>query len=130
MSEVGLKGKSSLDFPGGSVEKIPRANVGDAGSIPGPGRFHMPGSNWTRALQLLSLCARAQKLQLWSPRAHALQQEKPPQWEAWTPQLESSLCFLQLEKDQEKATKTQHSWKLKKKKKRQVYLTSLLHYNY
>ena len=36
----------------------------------------------------------------WSPhpRAHALQQEKPPQWEAWTPQLESSPHLPQLEK--------------------------------
>ena len=31
-------------------------------------------------------------------RAHALQQEKPPQWEAHAPQPESSPCFLQLEK--------------------------------
>ena len=37
MSEVGLKGKST-DFPGGSVEKNPPANAGDAGSIPGLGR--------------------------------------------------------------------------------------------
>ena len=32
------------------------------------------------------------------PRAHASQQEKPPQWEAQAPQLESSPCLLQLEK--------------------------------
>ena len=32
------------------------------------------------------------------PRAYALQQEKPLQWEAGTPQLESSLSLLQLEK--------------------------------
>ena len=31
------------------------------------------------------------------PRAHALQQEKPPQGEAQAPQLESSPCSLQLE---------------------------------
>ena len=35
-----------------------------------------------------------------SPRARALQQEKPPQWEAHTPQLESSPHSLQLEKAQ------------------------------
>ena len=68
MAEVGLKGKS-MDFPGGSVEKNPPADVGDAGSIPGPGRFHVPGSNWIHVLQLLSLCSRAQKVQLWSPHA-------------------------------------------------------------
>ena len=32
------------------------------------------------------------------PQAHALQQEKPSQWEALTPQLESSPRSLQLEK--------------------------------
>ena len=31
-------------------------------------------------------------------RAHALQQEKPPQWEASTPQPERSPCSLQLQK--------------------------------
>ena len=29
-------------FPNGTVEKHPPANAEDAGSIPGPGRFHMP----------------------------------------------------------------------------------------
>ena len=33
------------DFPGGTVVKNPPANVGDTGSIPGPGRSHMPWSN-------------------------------------------------------------------------------------
>ena len=32
-------------FPGGAVVKNPPANVGDTGSSPGPGRFHMPQSN-------------------------------------------------------------------------------------
>ena len=31
-------------------------------------------------------------------QVRALPQEKPPQWEALTPQLESSPCLLQLEK--------------------------------
>ena len=30
------------DFPGGPVVKNTSANAGDMGSIPGPGRFHMP----------------------------------------------------------------------------------------
>ena len=30
------------DIPGGSVVKNLPANAGDTGSIPGPGRFHMP----------------------------------------------------------------------------------------
>ena len=33
------------DFPDGAVVKNPPANVGDMGSIPGPGRSHMPRSN-------------------------------------------------------------------------------------
>ena len=35
----------SMDLPGGAVVKSPPANTGDAGSIPGPGRSHMPRSN-------------------------------------------------------------------------------------
>ena len=34
-----------LDFPGGAVVKNPPANTGDTGSIPGPGRYHVPQSN-------------------------------------------------------------------------------------
>ena len=32
-------------FPSGSVVKNLPASAGDGGSIPGPGRFHMPQSN-------------------------------------------------------------------------------------
>ena len=32
------------DFPGGAVVKNPPANSVDTGSIPGPGRSHMPQS--------------------------------------------------------------------------------------
>ena len=35
----------NLDFPGGSVVKNLPASAGDIGSIPGPGRSHMPQSN-------------------------------------------------------------------------------------
>ena len=76
--------------------KNPPANAEDTGSIPGPGRSHMPRSNWTREPQLLSLRSRACEPQLLSPRAttteahapraRAPQQEKPPQWDARAPQ--------------------------------------------
>ena len=33
------------DFPGVTVVKNPPANAGDTGSIPGPGRSHVPQSN-------------------------------------------------------------------------------------
>ena len=69
--------------------KNPPANAGDTGSSPGPGRSHMPQSNEVHAPQLVSLCSRACEPQLLSPRAtttevrvpraHAPQQEKPPQ---------------------------------------------------
>ena len=36
------------------VENLP-ANAGDTGSSPGPGRSHIPRSNWAREPQLLSL---------------------------------------------------------------------------
>ena len=35
--------------------KNPPANAGDMGSSPGPGRSHMPRSDWAREPQLLSL---------------------------------------------------------------------------
>ena len=72
------------DFPGGVVVKNPPANAGDMGLIPGPGRFHMPRSNYARAPQLLSPHAATAEAR--APRAHAPQQEKPPWWEAHAPQ--------------------------------------------
>ena len=33
------------DVPGGTLVKNPPANTGDVGSIPGPGRSHMPQSD-------------------------------------------------------------------------------------
>ena len=37
-----LFNKKLSDFPGGPVDRNLPANAGDPGSIPGPGRFHMP----------------------------------------------------------------------------------------
>ena len=39
------KKTTQLGFPGGAVVKNPPANAGDTGSLPGPGRSHMPWSN-------------------------------------------------------------------------------------
>ena len=47
--------KESLGFPGGAVVENLPANAGDTGSSPGPGRSHIPRSNWAREPQLLSL---------------------------------------------------------------------------
>ena len=38
----------TLGFPGGSVIKNPPVNAGDMGSVPDPGRSHMPWSNEAR----------------------------------------------------------------------------------
>ena len=45
------------------VKNLP-VNAGDTGSIPGPGRSHMPQSNYAHAPQLLSLRSRAHEPQL------------------------------------------------------------------
>ena len=55
----------------------PPTNPWDTGSIPGPGRSHMPQSNKAHAPQLLS--PRATTTEARTPGAHALQQEKPVQ---------------------------------------------------
>ena len=47
--------RSELGFPGGAVVENLPANAGDTGSSPGLGGSHMPGSNWAREPQLLSL---------------------------------------------------------------------------
>ena len=46
-----------MDFPGGAVVKNLPANARNTGSIPGPGRSHMPQSNWACVSQLLKPAA-------------------------------------------------------------------------
>ena len=59
------------------MDKNLPANAGDMGSIPGPGRFHMPRSSQGHVPQLLS--PRAATTEAHVPRAYARQQEKPLQ---------------------------------------------------
>ena len=66
-------------FPGGSVVKTLPANAGDTGSIPGPGRSHVP--------QLFSPCSRT-----WARNKRSQCGKKPAL------QLESSPSSLPLEK--------------------------------
>ena len=61
------------DFPSDTVDRNPPASAGDMNSIPGPGRSHMPQSNWAWMRQLLKYVCLG---------ACAPQQEKPLQWEA------------------------------------------------
>ena len=53
------------------VKNLP-ASAGDTGSIPNPGRSHVPQSSWAGVPQLLSVCPRAQEPRLLKP---ALEQQ-------------------------------------------------------
>ena len=44
-SSATFKNVQGRDFPHGAVDKNPPTSVEDTGSIPGPGRSHMPWSN-------------------------------------------------------------------------------------
>ena len=45
-----------MDLPCGSGVENPPANVGDMGSIPGPGRSHRPWDHAAHAMQQLNPC--------------------------------------------------------------------------
>ena len=72
------------DFPGGAVDGNPPVNAEDTGSIPGPGRSHVPGSNQACAPRLLSPRAAATELERAgaaetpAPGARALRRKPPP----------------------------------------------------
>ena len=71
-----LKYNWLLDFTGGPMVKNPPANAGNTGSLPGLEKSPRLGQ--------LSLCTTTTGPV--SSRAHALQREKPPQWEVHAPQ--------------------------------------------
>ena len=48
------KNSTLEEFPGGEVDKNLPTNAGDTGLIPGPGRVHLPQSNWAHESQLLA----------------------------------------------------------------------------
>ena len=50
-----IKINNHVNIPGGEAGKNLPASAGDTGSIPDPGRFHMPRSNYVPGPQLLSL---------------------------------------------------------------------------
>ena len=64
-------------FSGDSVGGNPPVHVGDVGSIPGPGRPYVLRINSAWALQLLSLCPRAQEPQLLSPHSTSTEDRVP-----------------------------------------------------
>ena len=57
IEQFAAKKKGTGDFPVGPVVETLPANAGGTGSIPGPGRSHMPRSHYAQAPQLLSLQA-------------------------------------------------------------------------
>ena len=69
--------------------KGPPANAGDGGSVPGPGRPHLPRGSEARALE-------PPRSNYWSPQAP--KREEPLEWEAQAPQLECISRSPQLEK--------------------------------
>ena len=102
-------------FPGGLMVKKPLCNARDTSSIPDPGRSHMPRSKWAHAPQLLSLCSKAQELELLRPmypeptlpnkRSHC--NEKLVNWNQEEPLRAASRESLRA------ATKTQHNQNIK-----------------
>ena len=72
--------RENEDFSGDPVDKNLPANAGDTGSIPDVGISHIP---WSNKPVLHNYWAQ-------TPKACALQQERPQQWEAHTAQLEKS----------------------------------------
>ena len=119
---------SDQGSPGGSVVKNPPANVGDTGSIPDLGRWHMPWSNKAHAPQWLSLCSEPGSSNYWTHVLQPLQpqapkpvlcNEKPLQREAHILQLKEAPFPATKEKALE-AMKTQHSQKKQKQKMQQI----------
>ena len=80
---------SNQGFPGDSVVRSLPANAGGRGLIPGVGGSHMSRDNGTRS---------AAAIEVHWPGACTPQQEKPLQWEAHAPQLETHPHSPQLEK--------------------------------
>ena len=75
-------GKSNKGLlPGGPVVENPSAHAGNAGSIPGPGRFHRPQSNKARGPRLLSQHYRAREPQLLSSGTAMKSGPRSPQLE-------------------------------------------------
>ena len=77
-----------MGFPGGAVVKNPPANAGDMRSSPGLGRSHMRGATKPMRHNYWACALEPERHNRWAHAltAHALQQEKPLQWEAHAPQ--------------------------------------------
>ena len=83
------------DIPGGPGVKNLHANAGDTGSISGLGKVHLPQGNCLGATTTNLMCHNYWNPQVREPRL--CYKEKPLQWEAYEPQLESCLHLPRLE---------------------------------
>ena len=75
---------TSWDFPGGPTVRNPPASAGEMGSVPGPGRFHMPRGNEADVLQIRTAESHeSQNLRLATGEATAMRSlHTPPK--GWT----------------------------------------------
>ena len=76
VGKVGTDPRGKEDFPGGPVVGSLPSNAGDAGWIPGQGRFHMTCSSWAHVPQLPSWHCRAQELRSPKPESPRAPQQK------------------------------------------------------
>ena len=92
-----------MDFPGDTEDENLPANAEDTAyghrfPVCGPGRFHMPGSDYwarSRGQEQQVLSPHAATTEAHAPRAWASRQEKPLQWEAQALQREKALMWQQ-----------------------------------
>ena len=85
----------SLEFPGGAVVKNLPANAGDTGLSPGLGKIPHATEQWSSCATTTEPVLQSPRVtttEAREPRAHAPQQEKPPQWEARAPQRRVALA--------------------------------------
>ena len=105
------------DFPGDPVVKNPLPPAGDTSSIPNAkGQLSLCAT--TTETLLHSMWAATTKARLLEPALHG---KKPPQWDSYALQLESSLCSPQLEKAYMQQWKPRAAKKTNEKKENLIY---------
>ena len=97
------------NFPGGTVDKNPPANVENTSSSPGQDRFHMPQSNWAQLLSIqCPACAlQREKSTNKQPRHHSQEQPLPKAATA----RESPHAAAEIQQTKQKWANTPQEWK-------------------
>ena len=78
VGKVGTDPKGQEDFPGGPVVGSLPTNAGDAGWIPGQGRFHMTCSSWAHVPHFQAGTAEPRSCNHRSPKAPELHNRRKP----------------------------------------------------